>query len=340
MNAPSNRLADGPAQAAVMVMLIGEEDAARILSGLSPEELRLLGSRMCGLGEIGPRAIADAVAGFARSAHADGILANNRVEDVRRIMSSAIGDIKADSLMRRIAPSADQLARPALELARWLDPVALLPLLQDEHPQAIAVILVQLDPDIAASVLSGLPEALQASVVQRIGRLGPVSTEAVELLEEMLSARIAETHGRLPLTMGGVREAADIINNTARQVSKRVMPGVAKLDKQLASQIEDELVKFDDLFALDAQMMGQLLREVESEVLVDALKGLTEEERAPFFAAMSSRAVDGLRDEIEGRGRIKRSDVDTAQRAILAVAKQLAADGAIVLGQGSDDEFV
>ena len=329
---------DGADRAAVMVMLLGEEEASRLLAGLSPEELRTLGAKMCEMGEIGPNVIADAIADFASSAGSSGISAHGRVDSVRRILTGAVGETKADSIMRRVAPPEQGPRNPALELAQWLEPEVLIPLVLDEHPQAIAVLLVQLDPAVAATVLAGLPEELQTPVVHRIAKIGPVSPEAIAILEESLATKIAATHGQTTLAMGGVCEAAEIINKAARSVEKRVMPGITKLDKKLAKALENEMFKFGHLLELDVQMMGQLVREVETEVLIDALKGIEEEQREVFFAAMSSRAVDGLRDEIEERGRIKRTDVEAAQAAIVAVAKKLAEKGAIVFGGGGDDD--
>ena len=140
-----------------------------------------------------------------------------------------------------------------------------------------------------------------------------------------------------PSAMGGPREAAEIINSAGKMVEKRVMPEITKLDKALAKQIESEMFKFEHLFVLDSQAMGALLREVESDVLIDALKGIEEDQRSVFFKAMSSRAADGIKDEIAGRGRLKMADVQAAQKAIVAVARRLAAEGTIVFGSGDDD---
>ena len=326
-----------PQRAAVLVMLLAEEDATGLLSRLSPEELQVLGSKMCELGEIGPRAIADAIAGFAERADEAGLPAGDRSADVRRIMTGAVGELKADNLMRRITPPEARKAPTSLELARWLDPEVIVSLMSDEHPQAIAVLLLQLDPQVAAQVLAGLPAAVQTPVVQRVARLGPIAPEALTVLEELLTAKIARSHGRMPLTMGGVREAAEIINNAARTVEKRVMPEIGKLDKKLHKELEYELFKFEHLYGLDPKMMGALLREIENETLIDALKGIPDEEREPFFAAMSTRAADGVRDELEVRGRVRKADVQAAQQAVIAVAKRLAAEGSIVLGDGGDE---
>lgn len=326
-------------RAAVLVMLLNEEEASGLLARLTPEELQLLGAKMCELGDIGPGAMSDAIAGFAQRADQATLPANERAQSVRRMMSGAVGEFKADSLMRRIAPDGPKSAPESLHLARWLDPEVLVSLIADEHPQAIAVLLLQLDPQVAAQVLAGLPEAVQTPVVHRVAKLGPISPDALTMLEELLSAKIANAHGKSPLQMGGVREAAEIINNAARTVEKRVMPEIGKLDKKLAKELESEMFKFEHLYTLDAKTMGQLLREVENEILIDALKGIPEEQRDPFFAAMSGRAADGIRDELEARGRLRKADVVVAQQAVIAIAKKLAAEGTISLGEG-DDEYV
>lgn len=331
-----DRLPDAE-RAAILVMLLEEEDAAGLLSRLTPEELQQLGSKMFGLGELGPAAITDALSGFAESASQGGLPAQDRSEDVRRIMTGAVGELKANNLMRRIAPEAAKQQSPTLELARWLNADVIISLVEEEHPQAIAVLLLQLDPQVAAQVLAGLPEAVQAPVIQRVARLDPIAPEALDMLEEMLSARISSNHGRVPLSMGGVREAAEIINAAARAVEKRVMPEINKVDKKLAKELENEMFKFEHLFKLDPKTMGQLLREVENDILIDALKGISEDEREPFFSAMSARAADGVRDEIEARGRVKKADALTAQQSVIATAKRLAADGTISLGDGGDE---
>jgi flagellar motor switch protein FliG len=324
-------------RAAVMVMLLEDNQAAKLLSHLEPHELRLLGEKMCALGEIQPEVIAHAIANFVERTERLGLIAHDRIGHVRSLMTKAVGEVKADNLMQRIQPDAPR-ASP-LELARWLTPQALVPLIKGEHPQAIAVLLVQLDPEVAAEVLHALPVEVQPQVVHRIATLGPVSPEALMMLEELLNRRIGECHGQGALSIGGPREAAEIINNAGKAMEKRVMPEITKLDKVLAKEIENEMFKFEHLFVLNPQAMGALLREVDNDTLIDALKGIAEEERDVFFKAMSSRAADGVRDEIAARGRVKLADVVAAQKQIVAIARRLAADGVIIFG-GGDDEYV
>ncbi|MCB2075560.1 MAG: flagellar motor switch protein FliG [Novosphingobium sp.] len=321
--------------AAVMVMLMEDGQAAQVLSRLDPDELRLLGEKMCALGDIGPELITHAIGGFVEKTQKLGIAAHDRIGQVRSLMTQAVGEIKADNLMQRILPNQPQ-ASP-LELARWLSPQALVPLVKGEHPQTIAVLLVHLDPEIAAEVLHGLPQDIQPQVVHRIATLGPVSQDAIIMLEELLTQRIGECHGSTALMIGGPREAAEIINSSGKAMEKRVMPEIAKIDKALAKEIEGEMFKFEHLFVLDPQAMGSLLREVDNDTLIDALKGIAEEEREFFFRAMSSRAADGVKDEIAARGRVRLADVVAAQKEVVAAARRLAADGAIAFGSGDDD---
>ena len=325
-----------PERAAVMVMLLEDDQAAQILAQLEPAELRLLGEKMCALGEIGPVAIAQAIAGFVEKTERLGLIAHDRVGQVRSLMTRAVGEVKADSLMQRILPD-DTSQTPTIELARWLTPQVIVPLIRDEHPQAIAVLLVQLDPEVAAAVLHAMPEEIQGQVVHRIASLGPVAAEAIAMLEEILTRRIGESHGQAALSMGGPREAADIINASARTVEKRVMPEIAKQDRQLAKAIENEMFKFEHLYVLDDKSMGALLREVDSDALIAALKGIAEDQREVFLRAMSSRAADGVRDEIAGRGRMKMAEVIEAQKAMVTAARRLSAEGVIVFGAGDDD---
>lgn len=292
------------------------------------------------MGEIAPSEVAEAISRFSHSTPDGGISDHGRMDTVRRLLTGAVGELKTDSLLRHVAPEAPAKApppSPALELLRWLDPEIIAGMLADEHPQAIAVLLLQLDTDVAAAALAMLPEDLHTPVLHRVARLGPVSSQAVAILEDTISGKIAQLHGGAPVALGGVKQAAEIINRAHRSVEKRVIPSIGKLDKPLAKALEDEMFKFEHLFALDQKMTGVLLREVESDILIVALRGLETEQQDHFFAAMSQRAADGLRDEIESRGRVKRTDVEAAQRQIVVIAKRLVAAGELIMGDGDED---
>lgn len=324
--------------AAVMVMLLDDGQAARILSELEPEELRLLGDKMCSMGEIAPEVISRSIAGFVAANEEQGLSAHNRRDKVQQVMTRAVGDVKAVNLMRSITPP--ETKPKTLEIVRWLSSEVLIELIQDEHPQVIAVLLVQLDPEVAAQVLYGLSWRVQPEVVHRVATMGPVSAESLAMLDETLSAGLATLKNADTLKLGGVTNAADLVNGAGKAVEKRVMAEIQKADKPLAKQLENEMFKFEHLFVLDAQQMGSLLREVDSAALIDALKGTEEAQREVFFRAMSSRAAEGVKDEIEARGRLRMAEVVDAQRQIVATARRLAAEGVISFGSSGEDEYV
>lgn len=323
-------------QAAVILMLMQDDEAAELLSRLEPDELQRLGEKMLALGEVGADMIAGAIHGFVHHAQSASLPIEDRSIQLRERMNRAVGEVKADSIMQRITPAS---APRSLEMARWLAPAVLLTLIEDEHPQAIAVLLLMLEPEPGAELLSMLPAEKQPDVVERIARLRKVPAQAVAMLDDMLSARISKRFGSAALEMGGARDAAELINLAAAPLGKAVIPAISARDAELARAIEAEMFTFEMLFVLEPMEMGRLLRDVESEVLVDALKGLEEEHREPFFKAMSSRAADGVKDEIEIRGKLRRADMLAAQKTIVAKARELAEQGEISLGS-DDGEFV
>lgn len=323
-------------RAAVFLMLLGDEEATGILARLSPGELEKLGAAMMALGEIDQPHMAEALADFAGEASREMLPMRGRTDRVRTLLDKALGPARADSMMQRIEPDA---APRSLELAKWLAPGVLVRLILDEHPQVIAALLLLIEPEPAAEVLAMLPLELQSLVVERVAKSGAISGTAIATIDTLLTQRIAATYGTAALMLGGPREAANLINLAAGELRNTVIPAIAERDAPLAERIEEELFTFEMLFVLDPMSMGRLLRDVDNEKLVDALKGLKEAQRTPFFAAMSSRAADGVRDEIELRGRLAKSDVAAAQKAIVEIARGLADAGEIVIGSGNG-EFV
>lgn len=323
-------------RAAVFLMLLDDAEATDLLARLSPRELEKLGAAMMALGEIEQPHMAEALADFAGEASREMLPMRGRTDRVRTLLDKALGPARADSMMQRIEPDA---APRSLELAKWLAPGVLVRLILDEHPQVIAALLLLIEPEPAAEVLAMLPFELQTLVVERVARSGAISATAISTIDTLLTQRISATYGTAALMLGGPRDAANLINLAAGEMRGTVLPAIAERDGPLAEKIEEELFTFEMLFALDPMGMGRLLRDVDNEKLVDALKGLKEAERAPFFAAMSSRAADGVRDEIELRGRLAKSEVIAAQKAIVDIAKGLADSGEIVIGSGGG-EFV
>ncbi|GMN01799.1 flagellar motor switch protein FliG [Erythrobacter sp. MTPC3] len=322
--------------AAVFLMLLEDQEAAGLLGQLQPDELQLVGTTMCALGEIAPGKVADAIAGFVAEAEIEGLPLDDRQQRVSALISQAVGPVKGESLMQRIAP--DAMPR-SIEIARWLSPAILFSLIEEEQPQVIAILLLMLEAETAAQILASLGEEVRPRVVERIARMGQISSDTVSMLDQLLAERIANRFGTAALTLGGAREAANLINLAAPDVGQQVLPAIEKRDADLARAIEAEMFTFEMLLELDAKDMARLLRDVDNQHLVTALKGLDEEGQEPFFAAMSSRAADGVRDEIELLPKLRRSDVTDAQKTIIDLARKLADDGEISIG-ASDGEFV
>jgi flagellar motor switch protein FliG len=323
-------------RAAVFLMLLGDEEASSLLGRLSPAELEKLGAAMLALGEIEQPHMAEALADFTGEAARELLPQRGRTDRVRNLLDKALGPARAESMLQRIEPDAPPRT---LEVARWLAPTVLVKLILDEHPQVIAALLLLIDPEPAAEILAMLPLELQSLVVERVAKSGAISAQAISAIDTLLTQRISATFGTAALVLGGPRDAANLINLAAGEMRNTVLPAIASRDAPLAEKIEEELFTFEMLFVLDPMSMGRLLRDVDNEKLVDALKGLKEPDRAPFFAAMSSRAADGVRDEIELRGRLSKADVAAAQKAIVEIARGLADAGEIVIGSGNG-EFV
>jgi flagellar motor switch protein FliG len=323
----------GVEKAAVLMMLVGDDEAAAILQNLDPEEVRMLGKAMFAVADVAEPQVVEVLDEFVGKAKDKNTIGFDPRPQIETMMTKALGADKAENVLARITPREEACAIPLLD---WLDAGEIAAMVKDEHPQIAAVLLVNLDPAIAAQVIEQLPDAMQPDVLHRIATLGPISPEALEMLRDVLSRR-AVSGPSTAVPLGGAKEAAAIMNNARKATEQRVMPKVAKISKETAKAIEEEMFVFDHLLALDDKSMGTLLRGVEADVLVLALKGVDDAARAKFLGCMSSRAADGIRDEMEARGPVKLSEVLEAQKTILGIARQMAKDGAIRLAGGDDD---
>lgn len=330
---PSGSLS-GVERAAVLMMLVGEEEAAAILQKLDPEEVRMLGKAMFAVADVGEPQVADVLDNFVARAKDRTAIGFDPRPQIQTMMTRALGSERADSVLARITPREESCA---IDMLDWLEAPEIAALVEAEHPQVAAVLIANLDPVIAAEVLQLMPDAAQPDILHRIAKLGPIAPDALDTLRTVLAARAGVAQAPAAVPLGGTREAAKILNNAKRATEQRVMPKLAKLDKETARAIEEEMFIFDHLLALDDKSMGTLLRSVESDILVVALKGVDEAARGCFLGCMSSRAADGIRDEMEARGPIKLSEVLEAQKQILVIARNLAKDGVIRMGGGDDD---
>ena len=325
----------GVERAAVLMMLVGEDEAAAILQKLEPDEVRELGTAMFKVADVSEAEVDTVLDDFVGRARDRSGIAFDPRPRVEAVMTRALGQEKAASVLARITP-AD--AACGIDLLDWLDAADIAQLIEKEHPQIAAVLIAQLDPSVGGQVLELLPDAVQPDILHRIAKLGPITPEAVDTLRTMLAGQAAKGGGPgQALQLGGTREAAKILQGARKATEQRVMPKLFKIDRDTAKQIEESMFVFDNLLEMDDKNLGILIRNVDTDILTRALKGVDEKARGRFLGCMSARAADGIRDDMEARGPMKLSEVLEAQKVIIQVARNLAKDGTLQMGGGEDD---
>ena len=324
----------GVEKAAVLMMLVGDDEAAAILQNLQPDEVRMLGKAMFAVADVGEPQVENVLDEFVAKAKDKNTIGFDPRPQIQTMMTKALGADKAENVLARITPREDACQLPMLD---WLEPAEIAGLVKDEHPQIAAVLLVNLDPAVAAQVIEHLPDAVQPDVLHRIATLGPISPEALAMLRDVLSSRAGAVSSAAAVPLGGAKEAAAIMNNARKATEQRVMPKLAKIDRDTAKAIEEAMFVFDNLLDMDDKNLGTLIRNVDGDLLSRALKGVDEAARERFLGCMSARAADGIRDEMEARGPMRLTEVLDAQKAIIQIARTLAKDGTTMMGGGEDD---
>jgi len=324
----------GVERAAVLMMLVGEEEAAAILQKLEPEEVRQLGKAMFAVADVSEAEVESVLDDFIDKARERTTIGFDPRPKIESVMTKALGREKADSVLARIVPAQDACQ---IDLLDWLDAPEIAATIEKEHPQIAAVLIANLDPAVAAQVLELLPDAVQPDILHRIARLGPITPEAVDTLRTVLAKRSGKTQGGAGVTLGGTKEAAKIMSSARKTTEQRVMPKLFKIDREVAKAIEEAMFVFDNLLDLDDKNLGTLIRNIDGDVLTRAVMGVDEAARNRFLGCMSARAADGIRDEMESRGPMKLSEVLEAQKIIIQIARNLAKDGTIQMGGGEDD---
>jgi len=323
----------GQETAALLLMLFGEDEAALILSRLEPNEIQTLGESMFAVANVSETDVNQVLDRFIEVAAGRTTIGYRADAQIQNMMSKAIGPNRADNIMQRIARSEDV---QHLEQLKWLSASEIAEMLLDEHPQIIALMLSQISAERAGQALQAFPQEVQSDIIFRIGSLKEVRSQAFIELENILAAYVTETSTNKILHISGTGQAAAIMNNVAKTDSKRIIKAMSKRDKKLTQTIEEQMFVFEDLINLDAKALGTLLRSVDNENLIPALKGANTALSKKIYGSMSSRAAQTIQDEIEELGPIAFDDVVLAQKSIVAQARVLADEGAIMLGDDGD----
>ena len=327
----------GLENAAILLMALGEEEAAAVLKHLVPKEVQGLGEAISKMRSVPSERMNQVLDMFMASAGDTSLMVGDTSDYVRAVLRRALGDDKAAMLIDRILEGGDTAG---IESLKWMDPVSVGELLRTEHPQIVAAILVHLETDQAAAVLKVFAERQRNEVLVRIATLDGIQPSALKDLNEVMSQVLASGDRTRKLSRGGIKPAAEILGLLGTALETSVLDYIGKEDTDLAQKIMDSMFTFDDLVSLDDKGIQALLKEVQSESLLIALKGATPEMREKVFKNMSTRAAETLREDLESRGPVRVSEVEAEQKELLKVARRLADEGQIVLSGGGDDAFV
>jgi flagellar motor switch protein FliG len=325
-------------RAAVLMLALGQNEAAEVMKHLGPREVHKLGEAMSNMSAIAHDEIADVLNDFHKITAQHSGIGLDSDDYIRTVLIQALGNDKAASLLNRILGDNDA---SGIESLKWMDSQSVAELVLNEHPQIIATILVHLERDQAAEVLTNFPERLRNDVLLRIATLDGVQPAALRELNDVLTKLLSGSENNIKKQpMGGTRTAADILNFLNGTVETSAMEALRNYDNDMAQKIMDEMFGFENLIDIDDRGIQLLLREVQSDSLIIALKGAAPDLREKILKNMSQRAADMLREDLEAKGPVRVSEVDTQQKAILLIVRRLSDEGQISLGGKGDDAFL
>ena len=323
--------------AAILLMSLGEEEAANVFKHLAPKEVQKLGETIARMKSITRERMDGVLDRFGTIAQSQHVLVQDTDEYVKAVLRKALGEDKANLLIDRILQGSDVTG---IESLKWMDASSVAELLRNEHPQIVAAILVHLDFDQSSSVLKSFTERQRNEVLIRIATLDGIQPSALKDLNEVMSKVLAGGEKLKKASLGGVKTAAEIINLMGSSVETSALDYIREADNELAQKIMDNMFTFDDLNKLDDKGFQSLLKEVQSESLVIALKGATPELREKVFRNMSTRAAETLREDLDSRGPVRVSEVESEQKEMLKIVRRLVDEGQIVLASGGADDFL
>ncbi|MBZ0142275.1 MAG: flagellar motor switch protein FliG [Rhodocyclaceae bacterium] len=327
---------DGITRSAMLLLTLGEDEAAEVLKHLGPREVQKLGAAMAQLKSVPRDKVEEVIDEFYEETQRGAPVTADE-EYIRGMLTKALGDDRAANLISRILQGGDTAG---IESLKWMDAPTVAELIKNEHPQIIATILVHLEYDHAGDILKHFTDRLRNDVLLRIATLDGVQPTALQELNDALTRILSGSANIKKTAMGGVRTAAEILNFVGTVHETAIIDNVREYDPDLAQKIIDEMFVFDNLIDVDDRGIQLLLREIQSESLILALKGANEAMREKVFKNMSQRAAEMLREDLESKGPVRLSEVEREQKEILKIARRLADEGQIQLGGKGEDQFV
>jgi flagellar motor switch protein FliG len=329
--------AEGINRSAVLLMALGQEEAAEVFRFLEPREVQKIGAAMAALRNVTRGQVSETLEAFAQEAGLHTGLALDSDAYLRSVLAKALGNDKAGQVIDRILGGQETAG---IEGLKWMDAAAVAELIKKEHPQIIATVLVHLDPEQASEIVAEFPDRLRSDVLLRIATLDGVQPMALRELDEVMKGLLSGGDISKRSAMGGVAAAAEILNFMNSGNEKSVLDNVRAYDAELAQQIIDKMFTFENLLDLDNTAIQLLLKEVESETLIIAIKGARTELKQRFLSNMSKRAAELFAEDLDSRGPVRISEVEERQRAILQIVRTLAENGQIAIGKKAEDAYV
>jgi len=323
----------GTKRAAVLMLLLGEQQAAEIIRFLNPKEVQALGGAMVSVADLSQEAVNSVLDEFVTTIKKQTSLGLGTTDYVEKVLKRALGDDKAASVLGRIMPGQSS---KGLDILSWMDARSIAEMIRGEHPQVSAIILSVLENSVAADVLAYLPPESRAEIIQRVASLEVVQPSAMEELEAIMKKQFSNNSSAQSSSFGGIKAAAKIMNFTKTALEASVMTSLGELDPDLMQKIQDNMFTFDNLVSVDNRGIQVLMRNVEPDLLMIAMKGAGDPVKDKFFGNMSERARGMFRDDMEAKGPLRIADVEEAQKTIMRIARKLSDAGDLVLGGGDD----
>ena len=333
----ASALSDGVEKSAILLLSLGQDDAAEVLKNLGPKDVQKLGQAMAALKQVSRARIEAVLDEFTEQTAQDTpVVIEN--DTIKAMLNKALGDDRAAGIISRIMSGNDMAG---IEGLKWMDAISVADLIRNEHPQIIATILVHLDYDHAGEILKQFTDRLRNDVLLRIATLDGVQPTALRELNDAMTRILAGAAANTQKTaMGGIRHAAEILNFVGQTAETTIVDSVREYDPELAQKILDEMFVFENMLDIDDRGIQLLLREVQSDALIMALKGASPELRDKIFKNMSQRAAEMLKEDLESKGPVRLSEVEGHQKEILKIARRLAEEGQIQIGGAGGDDFV
>ena len=343
-NTPSTEVArsnvdglTGMDKAAILLLSLSEADAAAILKHLEPKQVQKLGMAMASTQEFGQEKVIGVHKQFLDEIQQFSAIGFNSEDFVRKALTAALGEDKAGNVIEQIIMGS---GAKGLDSLKWMDARQVATIIQNEHPQIQTIVLSYLEPDQAAEIFAQFPENTRLDLMMRIANLEEVQPAALQELNDIMEKQFAGQGGAQAAKMGGLKAAADIMNYLDTSIESHLMETMRESDEEMAQQIQDLMFVFENLIDVDDRGIQALLREVQQDVLMRALKGTDDGLKDKILNNMSKRAAELLADDLEAMGPIRVSEVELAQKEILAIARRLSESGELMLGGGGGDEFL